>query len=187
MLKNKKIVLDPGHGGTDPGAVDGINKTENDSIITRECDIAFDIVDRISKLLSPHSVILTRPKDKFESLTRRCEISNKSKADIFVSIHMNAVGVPTAKGYEVYSYRDSKAGARLRDIVLNELTQSFPNMRNRGGKEAGFFVLKHTNAPAILVECGFITNTEEEKEFNKVEVRQKMAEAIAKGIKKFLS
>ena len=169
-----KIVLDAGHGGKDPGA-----KT----FLTVEKDMALDIAFQVREYLKRnHEVIMTRQTDEYVSLSERCRIANEAKADIFVSIHLNAHDDPNVRGVEVFSFPGSVEGAKLRNAIYMEIMDRLPGWKQRGTKEANFYVLRNTKMPAVLVECGFITNVEEEKELHKPEIRQKFAEGIAAGV-----
>ncbi|HHV63404.1 MAG TPA: N-acetylmuramoyl-L-alanine amidase [Firmicutes bacterium] len=185
-----RIVLDAGHGGGkgqgDPGAVDPVQPAEGDMLYTEEDDLAFDIARRAQEalMLSGHTAHLTRRPNQFISLQGRCDLANRLGADVFVSIHLNA-GPPTARGFEVFSYPGSCPGAQLRDAILGAIAKAFPDWVNRGAKEANYAVLRGTKMPAALVECGFVTNTEEERKLHDPAVRQRMAEAIAAGVIKY--
>ena len=175
----KIIILDPGHGGEDPGAT-----TE----LTRESKMALDIAKRAKGILEAfgrYEVHLTRDTDKFVSLQERCEFANRLKADIFISIHLNAHNNPEAKGIEVFSFPGSIRGAQIRNAVYLETMRLFPGWTGRGAKEARFYVLRKTDMPACLIECGFITNVAEEREIHKPEIRQHFAEGIANGIEAY--
>lgn len=182
-----RIIVDPGHGGGkgsgDPGAVDPVQPAEGDMLYTEEDDLAFDIALRAQKvlMLAGHTAYLTRRPNQFIGLQGRCDLANRLEADAFVSIHLNA-GPPQARGFEVFSFPGSREGVRLRDTILGEIAKAFPSWTNRGAKEANFAVLRGTKMPAALVECGFVTNTEEERKLHDPAIRQRMAEAITRGI-----
>lgn len=177
------VCIDPGHGGKDPGAVDPVQPAEGDDIYTEEADIAYEIAVQTANALQRigHQVKLTRQPNQFVSLAERCRIANQAKADAFVSIHLNA-GRPLAAGFEAWSHPKSQRGILLGSRILDELAQAFPSWRNRGAKKGDFAVLRGTKMPAVLVECGFITNPDEERRLHAPEVQQKMGEAIARGI-----
>ena len=179
-----RIVLDPGHGGHDTGAYDPIDPAQGDMLCTIEGEMAFDIAQRTERLLAAagHDVYLTRRPTEFISLQTRCDIANKLKSDIFVSVHLNAHRDENVKGIEVFSFPGSKEGAKLRNAVYMEIMDRLAGWTQRGTKEANFYVLRETDMPAILVECGFVTNVEEERELHKPETRQKFAEGIAAGV-----
>ena len=172
------------HGGHDTGAYDPVDPAQGDMLCTIESEMAFDIAQRTERLLrmKGFEVHMTRQPNEFISLQKRCDIANRLKADIFVSIHLNAHNNPNVRGIEVFSYPGSVEGAKLRNAVYMEIMNRFPGWRQRGTKEKALWVLKNTVMPAVLVECGFITNVEEEKELHKPEIRQKFAEGIAAGV-----
>jgi N-acetylmuramoyl-L-alanine amidase len=182
------VVLDPGHGGRDPGATSPVDPKRQDMLCTEEDDLAYDIAQKAQRCLlaqRKHTAYLTRQANQFISLEGRADLANKLNADAFVSIHINA-GQPAAEGIETFSYPGAKGGGRLRDCVHAEVAKSFPDWPNRGAKEANHYVTHHTSMPACLVECGFITNVMEEKALYDPDVRQRFAEAIARGVTRFL-
>ena len=175
-MKKKIIVIDAGHGGNDPGAV---------TSITEEKDMALNIALQTREYLrlnKNYEVYMTRETDKFISLQERCNIANRHQADIFVSIHLNAHDNPEAKGIEVFSFPKSLTGAQLRNAVYMETVRLLFDWVQRGAKEARFYVLRKTDMPACLIECGFITNAAEEMEIHKMETRKRFAEGIANGV-----
>lgn len=170
-----RIIIDPGHGGKDPGAVGPRG--------TREADVAWDIAEKLRIILAgkKHDVRLTRRREQFLELRERTEFSNQARAELFVSIHLNG-GPPSAHGFEVFCHPASAKGAEVRDAVLSGIARAFPDWRNRGVKATRYYVLAHSKAPAILVECAFITNPIEEVRVLDPRIRQRLAEAIAAGI-----
>ena len=182
-----RVVIDAGHGGDpryDRGAIDPIDPAQGDMLCTIEGEMAFDIAQRAERLLRAkgYDVYLARRPNEFISLQKRCELANKLDADVFVSVHLNAHRDPNVRGVEVFSFPGSVEGAKLRNAVYMEIMSRLHGWKQRGTKEANFYVLKHTKMPACLVECGFITNIEEEKELHRPETRQKFAEGIAAGV-----
>jgi len=163
-----KIWIDAGHGGTDPGAVGAKYK---------EKDLTLWIASRVKTLLerSGHTVGMTRKNDIFVSLNDRAKKSNAFKADMFCSIHINAGG---GVGVETYSYSTGGTAEKYAKQVQNNLIAL--GRKNRGTKTANYAVLRLTAAPAILVECGFIDNKEEENWI--VNHMDQLAEAIVNGI-----
>ena len=148
-----KICIDPGHGGYDPGAV-------NHNVGVTEKALALKIAALLGGELASrgYDVFFTRELDTFIPLGFRTKIANNEKADLFISIHLNAAADPAAQGIETWYYEGSRESERLAAIVQRELKDQFL-AKNRGIKSTrGFYVLKHTAMPAILVETGFITN-----------------------------
>lgn len=173
-----KIGLDAGHTLLTVGkqTPDGY-KENNFNHFTKEflreelLNNGFDVVD-------------CSPDRTDDSLQNRCDIANKAMADIFISIHFNAMGniwQTSTGGIETYNYRGSIKGASLAKIVHKYLIKG-TKMNNRGVKESGFYVLKNTDMPAILVECGFMDNKEEAILMKSNEYRKECAIEICKGI-----
>lgn len=146
------IVIDPGHGGRDPGAVaSGLKEKDLTLAISRE------MMGLAQKDGFPTA--LTRTEDMFFSLKQRCDIAINLKATLFLSVHCNASPVQSAAGIEVYYNDGSDDGRKFALALHKELSKLGRN--DRGVKPAEYYVLKHTHMPACLVECGFITNCEE--------------------------
>lgn len=194
-IKDKIIVLDPGHGSiqpggwADPGAVGRSGLTEKDVVI----DIAWKVQGILSK--EKAHVIMTRTGDMTTlDLAGRADIANESKADIFVSIHANASAKPAIAGTSTYYYApwDSLLGAqrvsrqRLASLVQQELVGQL-GRRNIGVLESNFAVLRETKVPSILVETAFISNAEEEKLLADEEFRTRAAQGIANGIIRYFA
>lgn len=175
---DKLIVIDPGHGGRDPGAI-GTN-----SRIT-ESDLVLETSYMLKKQLEAKGfkVYLTRDKDEYVDLYQRPNIANKLNADLFVSIHINAFSNPKAEGIEVLyaedDLRDSYSFAKITQSYLI----SYLNRVDRGVKNRPrLIVLKNTMMPAILTELGFLTNEIEEEMLISDKYLQKAADAIYRGI-----
>ncbi len=178
------IVIDPGHGGTDPGGTG--NGME-------EKDIVLDVSLRFSKLLEEDTmdttgggswtVSLSRSTDVFIPLASRSSFANSMGADRFMSIHANAFGDPQANGTETFSSSENGDGARLRELVQEEIIAAW-GLRNRGNKTANFSVLRNTAMPAELHELGFITNTTDVAKLGSPEERQLAAVAHLRAIQR---
>ncbi len=168
------IIIDPGHGGKDPGAIgNGLN----------EKDVVLRISKKVTKRLKDHNqkALMTRDKDIFIDLTERSNISNRNNGEVFVSIHCNSFHNSNANGVETYHYPSSIEGNKLATMVQNELKGLFKS--NRGVKSANFSVLRKTKAIAILVELGFISNKSDvDVMLNK---EDEIVEAIVNGILKY--
>ena len=161
-LSELVIVVDPGHGGDDPGAI-GINGL-------RECDVTLDVsrhVAMLVPLLTPRNVtpVLTHGGEG-KSLSARCKSANDLGAALFVSIHCNAFGDERARGFEAFTSRGDTGADLVASFVYEEVALAFPNLQMRTDfsdgdidKEAGYYVLKHTKMRAVLIELGFITNS----------------------------
>ena len=177
---SKKIAIDPGHGGTDPGAVGPTG--------LKEKDVNLQIALKLKAKLEAqgHTVVMTRDKDETVSLENRVNKANNANADIFVSIHCNAAENPDAKGTETYHYPESSKGKKLATEVQKKLVKALETT-DRGVKEGTYYVLKHTKMPAILTEVAFISNPSEEEMLKKDETREKAAQAIKEGIDTYFS
>lgn len=174
-MKNKIVVIDPGHGGRDPGATaDGIN----------EKDLNLRIAARLYILLKNlgFKVKMTRSDDRYLSLEDRVKIANDVNADIFISIHCNAASSYKANGIESLYYPGSDKGKILAKEIQNTIIDKL-NRTDRGIKtRPDLFVLKYTSMPTVLVECGFITNAEERKLITADRYRNDIAAAIFYGV-----
>ena len=175
-----KICIDPGHGGSDPGAVNGTKyeKTAN-----------LAIAKKVGAKLQAkgYKVKYTRSTDKYVSLADRCKISNKYDADIFVSIHLNSVANKDASGIETWRY--TTVGGLTKNLAENVQTEliSATGWKDRGVKKSStLYVLKKTIASAVLVECGFISNDAECQKLFSDKWQNKIANGIVKGIEKTL-
>lgn len=144
-----KICIDTGHGGNDPGAVNGIYK---------EKDFALDIALMIGKILEEYTeVIYTRTTDKFIKLSDRAKTANQADADLFISIHCNAAASIIATGTEVLVYDDKIKS--LAQNICDKLSQKL-SLSNRGVKyRKDLAVLNSTKMPALLIETAFISNS----------------------------
>lgn len=175
------VVIDPGHGGPDPGAV-GIGGIY-------EKEIVLDISLQVARLLESQSiqVILTRQTDVDLGLQPRVDMANRARADLFVSIHANAISMsrPEVNGIETYHVAGSAAGRQLAEHIQQQLLAS-TGMRDRGVKRARFYVLVRTVMPAVLVEVGFVTGQEDALRLSDSATRSQMAQAIANGIVAYL-
>ena len=170
--EKNKVVLDPGHGGSDYGAIrEGIN----------EKDITLDVAQRVASILKSkgYKVVMTRNDDTFVSLQDRVDFSENESPEIFVSIHVNSAVATEPKGIETHYYHDySKELAR---IIHSHLIKEI-DTKDRGLVKSKFYVINHTTVPAILVEMGFLSNSDERAELISDKRKQKTAKAIAEGI-----
>ncbi|MBD2577418.1 N-acetylmuramoyl-L-alanine amidase [Oscillatoria sp. FACHB-1406] len=170
------IAIDPGHGGQDPGAI-GINGLQ-------EKDVILPISLEVQRLLEQQgvSVLMTRSSDYFVSLEERARMANSDRASLFVSIHANAVNRSNVSGVETY-YLSSGRG--LAETVQSSIIQT-TNARNRGVKQARFYVLRNTSMPSILIEVGFVTGVEDAARLANPNYQSQMAAAIAQGILRYI-
>jgi N-acetylmuramoyl-L-alanine amidase len=174
------VVIDPGHGGPDPGAI-GIGGIQ-------EKEIVIDVSRQVANLLERQGiqVVLTRPDDRDLDLEPRVQIARQVNATVFVSIHANAISMsrPEINGVETYYY-SSPASARLAQSIHNRLLQ-MTGSRDRGVRSSRFYVLRRTTMPAVLVETGFVTGQEDAPRLAMANYRTLLAEAISRGILEYL-
>lgn len=171
-----KIFLDYGHGGNDPGAISGPYK---------EKDFTLSIGKRVKYHLERHnfSVIESREGDTNPTLKERSNKANANKVDISVSIHVNAFTDVNAQGIEIYHHLGSNRGKQLANCVLNSIISAKLYTKNRGLKTNSLHMTREVIAPAILIEMGFITNTEDRNIL--INKQEELAIAITKGILSF--
>jgi N-acetylmuramoyl-L-alanine amidase len=172
----RKVVIDPGHGGSDVGATRaGIF----------EKDITLDVANKLAKYLekSGVTIVFTRTSDASVSLKDRAFMANNENPDIFVSVHVNSSTSATPKGLETHWF--TPQSKELATSVQEKLVQSV-NSNNRGICNSMFYVIHHTLPPSILVEIGFISNDNERSELLTSSRQDATAKAIADGILKYL-
>ena len=176
------VVIDPGHGGPDPGAI-GIGGM-------RETDVVLEVSKTVKKLLSENGVkvILTRKNEVDLDLAPRVSFANNKNADIFVSIHANASRGKRKdiNGLETFYYRGWR-GRSLAKRIQKEILRVSPGSPDRGVKQGRFYVIKNTSMPAVLVEIGFLTGRLDARRLEKTAHRRRLAYAISKGILTYLS
>ncbi|MCL2575111.1 MAG: N-acetylmuramoyl-L-alanine amidase [Defluviitaleaceae bacterium] len=177
------IVIDAGHGGWDPGKVSAQGHEEK--------DINLAIAKHLQMLLesSGNIVFTTRAEDvaladkKRADLRARAVMPTDLQAEIFVSIHQNAYPKASVKGAQAFYYEGSEESKRLAQAIQNQIKQSLDPDNRLGAKaNSAYFLLKQTETPAVIVECGFLTNASETKKLIDEEYQQKIAWAIYLGI-----
>lgn len=186
-LKGKSIAIDAGHGGSDSGAIGPTGVMEK--------SVTLRIALEVEKLLKEEgaTVYMTRTTDTevspkgarasdSEELQARCDVANRKKADIFVSIHMDSFTNREAKGTTGYYFsQGSRQGRELADKIRSNLVDQL-GTQSRGTQTCNFYVVRHTDMPATLIEVAFISNPEEERLLNSKEGIKKAAMAIVDGI-----
>ena len=182
VKKNKfYVVIDPGHGGPDSGAI-GIGGL-------RETDVVLDVSKIVTNILRKKGVKvkMTRTNEIDLDLGPRVSMANNTKADIFVSIHANAsVGKKrNINGLETFYYSGWK-GRLLAEKIQKQIIKVSPGSPDRGVRRGSYFVIKQTNMPAVLVEIGFVTGKLDGSRLSKDMHRERVAYAIAKGILEYL-
>ena len=178
IKRNKySVVIDPGHGGPDSGAVgiDGLKET----------DVVLDVSKIVAKLLLEKgiNVKMTRIKEVEVDLSPRVAFANKTNSDIFVSIHANASRGKKKyiNGIETFYYSGWR-GRLLAEKIQKEVLKVSPGSPDRGVRRGRYFVIKRTNMPAVLAEIGFVTGRLDARRLEKKIHRKRVAFAIAKGI-----
>ena len=168
------VVIDAGHGGHDRGGIPGQSVAEK--------DMTLDVAQRLRNVLaaSGYRVVMTRDSDVFVPLGTRVAIANSYGNAIFVCIHFNATKRAGASGIETYFY--SRDSLPLASAIHYFVTGGAPSA-NRGVRRRGYYVLRRTSVPAVLVECGFLTNPTEAAYAQSASYRQKLAEEIAAGVR----
>lgn len=166
------VIIDPGHGGHDRGGHNGK---------VYEKHLALDTALRLEYYLKRRGIRtkMTRRSDVFISLPGRAAFGNKYSRSIFVSIHYNHSWKRDPRGLETYYH--SAEGRKLASHVQSGMTRKLRTI-NRGVKHANFYVIRHSKHPAILVECGFVSNSAERARMKKAWFRQSVAEGIGEGI-----
>jgi N-acetylmuramoyl-L-alanine amidase len=172
-----KLVIDWGHGGSDPGAVgNGL----------REKDLTMKIGKMIGDMLLDYEgveVIYTRTSDCYLSLEERAEIANKACADFFLSVHINAGG---GTGFESYIYNGNVSAKTIayQNVIHGEIVRAIGNVKDRGKKRANYAVLRETKMPAILTENLFIDNTDDAAKLKSEQFLLQVAHGHVQGIVK---
>src|ERR1051325_182715 len=167
------VVIDPGHGGFDRGGIPGQRVAEK--------TMALDVSQRLAKKLraAGFRVVMTRDSDVFIPLGERVRIANSYRGAIFVCIHFNSASRVDANGIETYYYSTESAALAAnihRQVIAGTETD------NRGIRRRGYFVLRRTQIPPVLVECGFLTNPGEARLVLQSAYRDQLAEQIAAGV-----
>lgn len=200
------VAIDPGHGGADtgavgtlpPGTVTGLPERIDADGITRiyEKDVTLDIAQRLDAFLRArgYPTVMTRTQDLAggdvpfttvgADLKARVDIANTARARMFVSIHENSLSA-TSSGTETYRFYYSGPGAKTLAFLVHQQVLAALGLPDRGLKTAGFYVLKYTHMPAILVEGAFLSNPAEALVLADPAVRQRIAEAIGTGIAQY--
>jgi len=167
------VIIDAGHGGFDRGGIPGQRVPEK--VMT------LDVAQRLKAILQAYGyrVVMTRDSDVFVTLGNRVAIANSYRDAIFVCIHFNATPRSAASGIETYFY--SSQSLPLASAIHYYVAGGAPTA-NRGVRRRGFYVLRNTRIPSVLVECGFLTNPNEAQYAQNSAYRQKLALEIAHGI-----
>jgi N-acetylmuramoyl-L-alanine amidase len=175
-LRGRTIVLDPGHGGDDPGAQCGGGWPEK--------ELTLDTARRAADLLRAAGarVLLTRNEDRRSNLYDVVDFANRSGADIFVSIHYNATYSGGIAGLESYYYNPA---SRRFAAVLHEAIVRGLDRRDRGLHRVGFYTVRNVRMPSVLLEPAYLSNRDEHALINSAAFREKVAAAIAQGVSNY--
>ena len=174
-----KVVIDPGHGGPDPGAI-GIGGL-------RETDVVLDICLQMARLLQARGVqvLMTRTSEVDVDLPPRVSLANSSGADLFVSVHANALSMarPDVNGIETFYFEGAGASARrLAAALQQQMLAISPGSPDRGVRTGRFFVIRRTVMPSALVEMGFLTGAIDSRRLADASFRRRMALALSAGV-----
>lgn len=184
--------LQSAHGGSDPGKI-GVHKEKEKDINLK---ISLKVRDKMEK--ENIQVVMTREKDqdladedsqnrKIQDLKKRCEIIHQTQPDCVVSIHQNSYPDENIKGAQVFYYEDSQEGKHLGGIMQKNLVEGLDKNNHRQAKgNKSYYLLKKTDATLVIVECGFISNSEESALLSSEKYQEQVAQSIVKGIKEYL-
>ncbi|MBQ5682073.1 MAG: N-acetylmuramoyl-L-alanine amidase [Peptococcaceae bacterium] len=188
-LRGKVIVIDPGHGGSDPGAVGRV-------LGVTDAEVGFTVGMKLRDLLEDAgaTVLMTRESDIRLGLPERSDMANKAEADMFISIHANSSTNTAPSGIQVYYYAPSSnanlyAQSYVRKTLAEQVSSGMQNATGTASKvyTANYAVLRENDRPSILVETGFLSNEEEEALLAKDSYRQELAEGIYEGVLNYLN
>jgi N-acetylmuramoyl-L-alanine amidase len=183
---NRIVVLDAGHGGWDPGKV-----ADNKAL---EKDINLSIALKLQQYLEQGDfyVIMTRTKDdalgdrKVADMAERKDIADTSAADVLVSIHQNSYPSEAARGPQIFYFNSANESKRLAELIQFEMSDFLGIAKNRTAKpNDNYYILKKPLLPSVIVECGFLSNSEEEDLLTDDEYQDKVAWAIYRGIVRY--
>jgi N-acetylmuramoyl-L-alanine amidase len=177
-----RVVIDPGHGGPDPGAV-GIGGL-------RETDVVLDVSLQVAQLLQARgvSVSLTRTSEVDVDLPPRVALANNIGAQVFVSVHANALSMsrPDVNGVETFYFQGGNS-QRLASMIQDRLMAVSPGTPDRGARPGRFFVIRRTTMPSALVEMGFVTGSIDAPRLADPNFRRRLAQAMATAILEYLN
>ena len=184
------VVIDAGHGEQDHGNI-GINRA-------LEKDVNLQIAKKIKNILEKKNikVVMTREDDtslarngegskKVQDMKARVELINKTKPDLAVSIHQNSYHEESVSGAQVFYFMHSTEGERAAGIMQKALLAVDPDNHRQEKADDGYYLLRRTEVPTIIVECGFLSNREEADKLVDKEYQKKIAEAVVQGIEGF--
>lgn len=190
--ERKTIVIDAGHGGSDPGKI-GINKV-------LEKEINLKIAEKLKTFLEMEDiqVVMTRETDaglesaeasnkKADDMRKRCQLIDNANPCFTVSIHQNSYHEEAIKGAQVFYYEQSEEGKQIAECIQKHLIDQVDNNNKRVAKANGsYYLLRKTKQPTVIVECGFLSNYEEAEKLNDDYYQEKLAWAIHMAIMELL-
>ena len=190
ILKGKKITIDPGHGGSDSGAIGPTGLFEKTATLHIGLNLAEMLKEAGAKVYITRKTdvdVAPQPATDVEELQARVDVANKTDSDIFVSIHLDSFTAPSAQGTTGYYYvNGSDASQRLATYIKEGVIEQIGTV-DRGTKTSNFYVVKHTSMPATLLEVAFVSNPNEEAILASDEGAKKAAVGIFNGIIRYFS
>jgi N-acetylmuramoyl-L-alanine amidase len=177
----RTIMIDAGHGGSDPGAsgvIPGVAET------ALNLQIANGVADELRKL--GYSTLMTRKSDRFVSLGARTDYANEVLPYLFVSVHCNSIESADFQGVMTFHHPSSETSTRLAELIHAEVLKTTGAV-DKGVRTANFFVLRETVMPSVLVECGFLTNPAECRKLIDPKYQRLVAQGIARGVDRYVT
>ncbi len=173
------VIIDAGHGGHDPGAPSVIG--------LKEKDVNLRVAAKVARLLEQRgvAVVMTRWKDEYVEKDERAAIGNRRNAALFVSIHADSAPSSSAQGFTIYVAAGASAESYRAAHAINQAMEK-TGQNNRGVREENYRVLMKSNGPAVLIELGYLSNTEDATRLSDDRFRDRLAQAIADGIQTYL-
>ncbi|MDR1699702.1 MAG: N-acetylmuramoyl-L-alanine amidase [Lachnoclostridium sp.] len=180
-LEETVIVIDSGHGGMDPGKVGVLGATEKEINLK----IGLKVKDKLEK--KKYQVVMTRTTDIKMGLKERVDLIEEQIPEIAVSIHQNSFTQSNVKGAQVFYYTGSEKGKKAAELMQESIKAAIGDGNTRLAKaNKDYYMLRNTSVPFTIVECGFLSNSEEEQLLIADDYQERMAEAIVIGIEKYL-
>ena len=192
-LAGLTVALDPGHGGYDGGA-----RARDSGVWEKELNLQIAMAVETALVERGAAVVLTRTQDiclsedgsgkarKRADLQKRLDLAESAGADVFLSIHLNEYRDRAESGPQVYYQRGADAGRLLAGCLQEALITVLQPAKKREANAGDYYVLRNTSLPAVLVECGFLSNAQEEKQLLDAAYHRRIAQAVADGLEKWL-
>lgn len=181
------VVIDAGHGGFDSGAVGRLTGVKEDGLNLIVANMLKELFEK-----NGVTVVMTRADEnalgrtKGEDMVKRRSIIENAEADIVISIHMNKFSDTTCSGPATFYHKDSEEGKALAELIQTELNTRLAPPRPRVQKPETYFILRSSDSPCVLVECGFLSNENEERLLQTEDYQSECAKAIYTGAKLYL-